>query len=384
MRMIKRLLFVFCIVIGSFLFSSYVFASEVDTLIDRQLDIVDLDSLTDSTKDIIENSDNEYLKNFNFTDFVKKVITGEIRLSFSEILNIFFKEIFKEIYSQLFLIQRLVLISILSALLKNLNASFNGKSVGELSFYVCYIVLIFIIMASFQTGAQLVNDLCSTMITAMQAMLPIFTALMFSSGSYTQLAVVGPVIIGASQLISTIISTMVLPAITLVTTLHMLNYISEKSILSQMSDLLKSMISWGLKGISIGFMTMVSLQKIGAPALNKVLGKTAKVAVGAIPIVGDVMTGAVEMAATLSGAVKSGVLVSVIVFIILLCMIPLIKLVVMILIYKFTAALLEPVCESRLVRCISAAGDFSVLLLSALFTVEVMFIFSVIILLSTA
>lgn len=380
--MIKKIVFVLILIYVCGFTYLTAFGDTVDTLVNQQFDLINLDELDKETKEIINDSDT--LIHFDFKDTVMKIIKGELKLSFGKIADYVFRLLFNEIYTLFSLIQKLIIIAVLSAILKNLNSSFNGKAVGELSFYICYIVLIFIILASFSTGAELVSSTTDKMVTSMQVMLPVFTTLMFTSGSYTQMAVIGPIIMSAAGLISMLIKTAALPAITLITTLEMLNHISEKSILSKLTDLMKSITGWCLKGSAMLFMAVISLEKIGTPALNRVLGKTTKAAVGAIPIVGDVMTGAVEAAAALTGVVKNGVAAGAIIFIVIICMLPLIKLVAMILIYKFTAALIEPICEARIVKCISAAGDFTVLLLGALFTVEIMFIFSVIIMLSTA
>lgn len=383
----KKTILIIIILFISCFFSVTVNGEELEkteTLIDRQLELIDLEDVDGAISQVLGEGTGFPIEEVRFSELAKKVIKGELELSPKELLVQFLKNVFKEIYSQLFFLQKMIMLAILSAVLKNINASFNGKSVGELSFYVCYIVLLVLIMNSFQMGVSLVSGVCANMVTMMEAMLPIFTALMFSAGSYMQLAFIGPVVIGAAGLLSSLVQSIVLPAVTMVTTLHMVNFISEKNILSQLSELIKSVIGWGLKGVSIAFMAIISLQKLGTPVLNKMVGKTARVAVGAVPVVGDVMSGAVELAATLSGAVSNGVAVAAIAVIIFICMVPVIKLVAMILIYKLTAALLEPICEPRLVKCISAAGDFTILLLSTLFTVEIMFIFSSIVMLSTA
>lgn len=360
-------------------FAGNITEEEINTVVGNQLEVIGLSELEAKADDILEGE-----MEYSFLDTVTAALTGQLSLSPMELVKSGAKTLFKELHAQLYLIQRILVVALLSAILKTINASFNGKAVGELSFYVCYIVLVFMILETFGTGTAMVREVCDRMVEAMKAMLPVFTTLMISTGSYTQLAIMGPVIIGAAGLICSAIAYFILPAITASTTLHMVNHLSEKSILSNMTALLKDVISWGLKGCAIAFMAIVSLQRLGAPLLNQMLGKTARVAVSSIPIVGDIMTGAVEMAATLGSAMKNGVAVAAVLFLVVICFIPIIKLVAMILVYKLTAAVLEPICEARLIKCISAAGDFSVLLLGTLFTVEVLFIFSVIVLLSTA
>ena len=139
-----------------------------------------------------------------------------------------------------------------------------------------------------------------------------------------------------------------------------------------------------MKSMSIIFMAIVSLQRIGTPEVSRIVGKTTKAVVGSVPVVGDAMTGAVEVAAMLAGTVKNGLAVVAVIFIVLISLIPIIKLVAMSFIYKVAAAIIQPISDTRIVKCLNSAGNFIFLLLGALFMVEVMFIFSVIILLSTA
>lgn len=378
--MIKKFCVCFLLFLLYFSFADNVFAQEeVDTKIINQLNTLGLEEVDSQTSQIQKG--NEGFEEFRFGEMMKKIVTGEFDISFSGILKKGLSVFFGEIQFQLRLIEKLFIIAILSAILKNVNASFYGKSVGELGFYVCYMVLIMIIITSFSSQSDMIGATIEKMILAMQAMIPVFMTIMAYSGGYGEAAIIGPSIMGAAGILSNIIHIVLLPTIALITTMELINYLSEKGILTQFSVLLKNIVGWSLRAIAIIFMVVLSIQKIGAPALNNALGKTAKAAVGAIPVVGDVMTGAVETAAALAGLLKSGAAASAIIFIVIICLIPLIKLIVMILIYKLTAAIVEPVCESRLVKCISTAGDFSLLLLGALFTVEIMFLFSVILLL---
>lgn len=118
--------------------------------------------------------------------------------------------------------------------------------------------------------------------------------------------------------------------------LEMTDHISEKPILGKFAELLRQCISWGMKGAAMLFMLLLSLQKIGGGALNGLAAKTAKIAVGAVPVVGGVMGGAVETAAAMAGTLKSGTLVAAIV-----------------LLLRFVALLIKLLCDPA---CVSADG----------------------------
>ena len=136
-----------------------------------------------------------------------------------------------------------------------------------------------------------------------------------------------------------------------------------------------------MKGMAMGFMLLLSLQKIGGAATNGLATRTAKIVVGAVPIVGDIMGGTVEAAAAVLSTLKSGVLVTAAVLLLLLCLPLLVKLLVIWLVFRLTAAASEFICEERLVDCISAAGEYTGLLLGIVFLGEGMFLFSALLLL---
>ncbi len=354
----------------------YTKAEEVSSVIENQLDRLDLGVVDSEAGEI------DTMEDITFQGLVKKAISGELTFQPSQILSFVTGHFFGEVKNQMTTVKKIILIIILSGILKNLNASFAGKSVGELGFYICYLVLIVLVMTEFYHQTAMVGLVVKKMTVSFQAMLPIFFALAASSGQYTQTAVIGPTIAGGAGILSVILTTFVLPIITLAASLEMINQITEKPMLGRFNDLLKGGIALGMKATAFLFMALLSLQKLGSSSINHMLGKTTKAVVSAIPVVGDVMGGAVESAAALTGMLKNGTLAAAAVFLICICAVPLIRLGVMVVVYKVTAAAAEPICEPRLVKCIGGVADFLILLFGVLFLMEVMFLFSAILLLA--
>ena len=128
-------------------------------------------------------------------------------------------------------------------------------------------------------------------------------------------------------------------------------------------------------------MLLISLQKIGGGAMNGLAARTARIAVNSVPVVGNVMGGAVETAAAVAGTLRSGTLVAAAVFLLLLCIPLVVKMLVILLVFQVTAAAAEFICEERLVECIAAAGEYTALLLGVIVLGEGMFLFSALLLL---
>ncbi|WP_304507208.1 stage III sporulation protein AE [Anaerotignum sp.] len=341
-----------------------------EDLLENQLDSLDL-----------ENVDARLDDGTSFSSMVRNIISGEYSFSFKDLPDTIGELAFGEFKAQGRLLTQLLLVVILSAVLKQLSGSFHGKSVGEMGFYVCYMVLIVVIITSFYSLSSIVVERVDHICKVFLGMLPAFLVLSVSGGNFTQTALMGPTIMGGSTVLTFGIRDFIIPAILLAVALEMADHISEKPILSRFAQLFRQGISWVLKGAAILFMLLLSLQKVGGGALNGLAAKTARIAVGSVPVVGDVMGGAVETAAAVAGTLKSGTLAAAAIFLLLLCIPLLVKLAVILLVFKVTAAAAEFICEERLVDCISAAGDYTALLLGVVFLAEGMFLFSALLLL---
>ncbi len=318
----------------------------------------------------------------SFGECIKKSILEGSFINFEELFGLLIQKLSGEIMTQIAVVKKIIFVVLLSAILKNINASFAMKSVGELGFYVCYMVLIVVITAAFYSQTDMVGNTIRDVETFFKAMLPVFVTLSMTSGGYGQATVTAPAVMAGAGILTHIVCNGILPAVVMTASLEMINHISEKPMLERFTKLFQGGISWGMKGIAFLFVALLSLQKLGGSVLSRGIGKTAKAVVTSVPVVGDVMGGAVDTVGALIGMIRGGTLITVVIFMALICAVPLIRLCIMILIYKLTAAVVEPICESRLVKCISSAGDFSVLLFGALFLVESMFLFSAVLLLT--
>ncbi len=318
----------------------------------------------------------------SFSQLVKKALAGELDLSVSSIGSWIVQSIFHEVFLNGRLMKELLLISLLTALLKTLTDSFKTKAVGEMGFYVGYMVLVIVLFSSFSVGVTVVTGLVTDITTIMQTSMPLMISLLVMSGSFSQALAFEPLIVVSINSITLFIVNILIPIIVLAASLQIVNYLTEKEILKKLSELIKKGCGLSLAGVALLFSAVLSLAKISSPILNNLALKTARVAGNAIPIVGGMLTGAMDTVVFWAGAVKSAVLVALVITVVVVCSIPIIKLLALVVIYKVIASVVEPVCDERVVKCIDAIGSFSLLLAGAAVTVVIMFVFAVMIMLS--
>ncbi len=348
-------------------FSSYAFGSPVSEIVDKAT-VNEMDKVSRKETGV------------EVSNIMDSIIKGDTSFSLKGAIVWAGDTFFEETRECISLMKPVMVAVIMSALLKTISSSFKSKAVSELSFYVCYMVMVFVITEMFALTGELVKDSMKGLGNIVAASMPVFYTIMAASGEYTSAFVAGPFVAGAAGAMAGFARIVILPAISLGMTFEIVNNITERERLGKLSKLISKGVRWILKTVSISFMALLSLQKVGASAADKAAGKTVKAIIGAVPVVGDVFGGAIDTAAAMTGAVKSSYLVAIIVVIGVACLIPLIKVFTIMVMFKIMAALTEPIGEKRFIKCLNSAGDNIGLMLSTLFTAMVMFMFAAIML----
>ena len=141
-----------------------------------------------------------------------------------------------------------------------------------------------------------------------------------------------------------------------------------------MAELLNLMISWVLKtllGAVIGIQTVQCLIMPAVDSLkNTLLHKTS----GAIPVIGNVFNAVSEVVVGSAVLVKNAVGVAGLIAVLIICLMPLVKLVIGTFMYKLLSAVIQPISDKRMIDCIASIGDGAALLVRILFTAGALFL----------
>jgi len=378
----RRKLLLFCIVLFSFFLSDttvcHALTEPAAVMLEKQLSLVNVNGIETA----LNRSANESLRITDFKTLVLAAIRGELALTPTMLLQWLADGLFGEVTSLISMMRHMLVIAVLGAVCKALLSSFKQKEVSELGFYVHCLLMLGLLLSSFALCIglmqALVGELCTLVTAAQPALLTVVTI----SGNPAAAITFAPILLFAADFAALLIQTVIAPAITLTASLQFVNCLTDRPLFQKLADLLRGAITWALRLTALGFMAVLSLQRLSAPIMTTAVGKTAKLAVNAIPIVGNVMAEAVDTVGAWAGAVRSGVLAAVLIVLVLLCAAPLLKLLAFTLVYKLTAALMQPISDERIVKAIDAAGTFSALVLSACAMMAAMFMFMIMIILT--
>lgn len=320
-------------------------------------------------------TDVELIGDLNPTEYIKTYIKeGKGNLSFDTIFNAVLSLFFKEVRSVLKLAISIVTIAIICSLLKNLQDAFSDESISQVAFYACYVLIIMVLSKSFIISISVAKDVINNISNFMSALLPILITMISLSGGITAATTLDPIVLGAVVFIPKVYSSVIIPMILMGFVLEFANNISTEYKITNLCKLFRQIVIWFQGIIVTAFIGLLTIRGITSTTIDAVTLKTAKFAVdNFIPIVGKAFSDAITSVAGYSLIIKNAISSIGLIVIILILLYPLIKLVLITLIYKLSAALVEPISDSRITKSIDAAGNSMVLIISCVLTVTLMF-----------
>lgn len=346
----------------------------------NKLDTGDLQQIMDT----INRDLDEYLPKINLKDFILKLIKGEAVLSFNELVQAALRYLFREVIANWKLLGQIIVLSSIYAILSNLQTAFEGNIVGRLASNVCYLVIITLTIKSFLIAINIGRETIDLMVTFMQALLPLLLALLLAMGGVTSSAFFHPVLLGAIGFIGTVVKTVVLPLIFFSAVLSIVNNFSSKIQISKLAGLLKQVAAMILGFILTAFVGIISIQGITAASVDGVTIRTAKFAVDKfIPIVGGFLSDAMDTVIGCSLLLKNAIGAIGLITVFLICLVPMVKILALIVIYKLCAAVIEPIAQSQLVDCLNQMSNALVLLFATVSSIAIMFFITITIIVGT-
>ncbi|MEG0370032.1 MAG: sporulation protein, partial [Hungatella sp.] len=129
-----------------------------------------------------------------------------------------------------------------------------------------------------------------------------------------------------------------------------------------------------LIGVVIGFHM---IQGLILPYVDALKNTTVQKLMGVIPGIGQGAAAITQIVLGSGVLVKNTIGMAAVLILLILAAIPILKLLILVLLYQMAAAMLEPICDKRLVSCMSAVSKGHKLLLELVMAAVLLFIITV-------
>lgn len=305
-------------------------------------------------------------------------LNGEKELSFQAWSKALFKYIFHEILANGKLLGTLILLTIFSMLLQLLHDAFSQSTVSKVAYALVYMVLMIIALNSFHIAIEYTVEAIRTMTSFILALIPLLLALMAASGGLISAAFFHPVILFLMNTSGVLIEKIVLPLLFLSALLSIVSTLTDQYKVTQLAQLLRN-IGVGLLGTFLTvFLGVISVQGASAAVSDGMAIRTAKFVTGNfIPVLGRMFTDATDTVISASVLLKNTVGIIGVAILLLIAAFPAIKVLTLAFIYKFTAALLQPLGGGPIIKCLDIISKSVIYIFAALAIVSLMFFLSI-------
>lgn len=321
-------------------------------------------------------------ESFSMKDMLDGLIKGEKVLSEDTVQEMVHSFLFSGLEKEKSLLIKILLLILLSAVLANFADVFESGQIGDICFYIVYLLLFILLMDSFSSVTRSVQQTITWMAEFMRGLAPAyFLTISIAAGSSTAAVFYEGVLI-LTWLIQEVILNILFPGACLYVLISLINNLSKEEMLGKMAELLDTAVSWGLKtllGMVVGLQVVRGLI---APVMDTLKRSALGKAAGALPGVGNAVNMVTELVLTSAVLVRNCLGVVILFAFVAAGAGPVIHYGILSLLYRFLAAIAQPVSEKRIVDSLATMGEGCALLLRILFTAEILCILDFVILMT--
>lgn len=312
-----------------------------------------------------------------FSEVVSTLISGDM----SETIRMFFRFLTDQIsyefnYNRQSLVY-VLLVALTAAVFSNFAGAFRSRQISDISFYVMYMLLITLCLTSFRTSAEGLEERLGSLVDFMRVLCPsYFLAVAFASGSVTSLFFYN-VILFLIYVVELVIVRFLLPVVNIYIMVRVLGNLTGEDFLSEFADLIRKAVSWTLKTLLVCVISVNVVQGLLAPAIDAVKRSALTRTAEALPWVGNAVGGVAEVVLGTAVLIKNGIGMAGAVISVAICAVPILQMLVMALMYKIAAALVQPVSDKRITTCISGVSEGYEIMVKVIFTAGMLFMITI-------
>lgn len=365
---------IICVIISISLnvFFNISYCTEENEIINMQKETLNISGFLEEAEEYTEES----MPNIDLNELLSVAISGNI--DNGKLLNMFSKLIGNEVVEAISIISSIIVIIVIHGILKSIGDGLENKSVAQITYYIQYILLVTVIMKNFSDIIKMIKETIENLVGLMNSLIPILITLILTTGNIASASIIQPIILFMITFIGNFITTIIVPIVLVSTALGIISQISDRIQIDKLAKFLKSSTVWILGVILTVFVGVTSLEGNLSSSIDGVTAKTTKAAVSSfIPVVGKILGDAVDTVMGCSVILKNALGIIGVIIIIGICIVPVLKLAILMGVYYLTAALCQPIADGKIIKLLSHMGDTFKMLFAILTTVSVMLIIGV-------
>lgn len=349
----------------------------IDSAFSQEIDFLETETIEQYWENLYSDYE-QYFTNNDLPKFNELLFSQSERLSIGSMMLALFKFLVYEIVHNGKLLIIIMMLSIFSMMLETLQTAFERQTISKVAFSITYMVLILIAINSFTVAISYAKDAIEQMMSFMLAMIPLLLTLLASLGGVVTVSILHPVIIFMIHVVGTIIYFIVFPLLFFSAVLHIVSAITDKFKVTQLATMLRNVAITVLGIVLTVFLGVISIQGATSSVTDGLTLRTAKYVTGNfVPVVGKMFSDAADTVISTSLIAKNAIGIVGVIVLLFIAAFPALKIVALALIYNISGAMMQPLGNSPITKCLQLIGKTLLYVFAALLVVSFMFFLAI-------
>lgn len=337
-----------------------------DDIVRAQMDAMDTAALESFLRDV-DADVKEFFPELDLAAMLKAPRGAAGRLEPGRIAAGIVRLVAAEVRASLALLGQLIVLAVMCSVLSEFASGLGAEQATGIARAACFMVLAVMAINSFLVTTRVATAAVDRMTSFVHSATPLLFALLAAAGGVTSAAVMSPAVVAAAGATSGFVNNLVFPLIFLSAVLEVTSMITERVQLTRLSALLRDGAVAALGGFMTLFVGVLAVRGVGAAVTDTLSIRAAKFISGTfIPVVGKMFSDAVAMVASCSVLIQSGLTVVGLLGVFMICLVPAAKIFAVAAMYKVAGAVVQPMGDEQLARCLGALGNTLVMVLVSL------------------
>lgn len=317
-------------------------------------------------------------KDVRFSDLFEKLWEGEIgNLDVTQVEEVIKDTLCAQVSENRQILAEMLLLIVAFSILSNFTGMLEKTYVSDMCFMLLYCLLSVLLLQSAMNVSDLVAQALDDCISFMKALVPTFCfTMMFSSNVNSSLGFYQLSFL-VIYLVEWISLRFLLPGVHFYILLELFGNFFEEDKFKGFIDLTKSAIQWTFQacwGIILGLNV---IQNLIAPVKDRLTGGTFGKVASFLPGIGNSFSSVSELLVGSGIVIKNCVGVVALLLLGIVCLVPFLKVMCMVVLYKVTAAIAGPISDKRIYGCMEGVTNGCILYAKTLGTCLLLFVVTI-------
>ena len=313
----------------------------------------------------------------SFSDMVSRLLSGDSEGVFLEIFSLAGDKLFGEISYNKETILQVILIAVAAALLYQLSSIFMSSRMSDMGFFAVYTLLLVVLMGAFSVNTRIATDVMEMLLGFMKCLIPAFFLAVGASGGMTASVGMYEIALVSIMAVEYVLLYFVIPAINVYIVILLLNNILDEDYLSKFASVIETIISWAIKMVPTIALAINVISSVVLPTIDYTKARGYRKIFGLIPGIGGSLDAFVDIMAGSGALIKNAIGGAALICILVIMVVPIIKLLVFNIMYKVTAAVVQPISDKRVTSSVDVMAKGANLLYKTILSCGLLFFLSI-------